>query len=328
MPNDVITQNTNTSPNDVSAQNNNISLNDVTTQNSNTSQHDVTTKYSKTFLIDVTDPNNTTSQNGFTIPKSNTSPNDVGVHNNDTITNNVITQSNTSPNDVSIIYSNALPNDVTTQIIITSPSDVTTHDYSPTPSNVTFQDSKTSPNDLTTQNSHTSQPETTVENRPSSTDDETTQDTTPHQSTISNYYISPTLFQTSSNTSMTESESMPTSKLPMSSVSYIHSFSESVENSSSSMLCTCHCYEDPNKPTLKEWTSDMRQNLLISRKTLSSQKHKFVSASDPRFSSYVIGMSGVSIMVGFGVFFLLFDVSKILADKFNTCKSQSSHCNL
>lgn len=255
-----------------------------------------------------------------------------------TTSNDVTTQiSITSPIDITTQDANTSPNDVTTQVTNTSPIYVTILNGYTSPADVTTQDSNTSPNDGTTQGRNTSPSNVTTQdsetsstdfmNQLSSTDELTTQDTSPHDNTIPNYHTYSTIVHQSSTTTMTESKSVTTSEIAISSVSYnMHSTSESVVENPST-LCICHCYEDANKTTLVEWTSNMRRNLLISKKILSSQTRKLKSATDPRFSSYVIGMSGISILVGFGVFFLLFDVSNMFAYIFNTGEPQTPRLN-
>lgn len=133
------------------------------------------------------------------------------------------------------------------------------------------------------------------------------------RTTVGVYNYNLTTFQQSSTTTIAGSKTVTDSVVPMSSVSYnVHSTTKYVVGNTST-LCICYCYEDANKSTLVEWTSDMRRNLLIPKDTLSLQTRKLFSASDPRFSSYIIGMTGVSILVCFGVLFLLFDVSKLFA---------------
>lgn len=255
-----------------------------------------------------------TTSNDVTTQISITSPIDITIQDTNTSPNDVTTQvTNTSPISVTILNNNTSPTDVTTPDSNTSLTDGTTQGRKTSPSNVTTQDSETSSTDFM--------------NQLSSTDELTTQDRSPHDSTITNYHTSSTIVHQSSTTTMTESKSGITSEIAMSLVSYnMHSTSESVVENPST-LCICHCYEDANKTTLVEWTSNMRRNLLISKKILSSQTRKLKSATDPRFSSYVIGMSGISILVGFGVFFLLFDVSKMFAYIFNTGEPQTPRLN-
>lgn len=265
-----------------------MSSTNVHTQNSNTSPNVLTTQSRYSSSNDGTTLNRNRSTNDVTPQHRTTSSKDVTTQDTNTSPNNVQLKSkNVSLNDVTTQNDNTLLNDVITSSIITSPNGVIT------------QDSNTSLKDSTTQTSKT-------------------------LTIVSVYNL--TTFQQSSKT-MTDSKYMTTSKILMSLVSYnVHSTSESVVENTT-YLCNCHCYEDPNKPSLKEWISDIRRKLLISKDTLVSQARKLKSATDPRFSSYVIGMSGVAFLVGFGVLFLLFDVSKMFAYILNRCERQSSHIN-
>lgn len=71
---------------------------------------------------------------------------------------------------------------------------------------------------------------------------------------------------------------------------------------SSSPDCTCNCKNGVSYPTLTEdeveiVVSEIRKNLTVFKANLSSSIRKRISASDPRLSSRVIGMTlGVSIL--------------------------------
>uniref|UniRef100_K1QG01 Uncharacterized protein n=1 Tax=Magallana gigas TaxID=29159 RepID=K1QG01_MAGGI len=71
---------------------------------------------------------------------------------------------------------------------------------------------------------------------------------------------------------------------------------------SSSLDCTCNCNNGVSHPTLTEdeveiVVSEIRKNLTVLKANLSSNIRKRISASDPRLSSRVIGMTlGVSIL--------------------------------
>uniref|UniRef100_A0A8W8MD70 Apple domain-containing protein n=1 Tax=Magallana gigas TaxID=29159 RepID=A0A8W8MD70_MAGGI len=272
------------------------------------------------------------STNDVTNKISNTSPNGLATENNSMAAINVTTQNtDTSPNNISITslndgptqFSNLLPSDVTIQYSNTSPNAITTQANTPSQFETTTQIIETSSSEFTTQNSLTSVTDVTIQNGHSSTGVLTTQETISHESmtlnidssriTVGVYNYNLTTVQQSSTTTIAGSKTVTDSVVSMSSVSYnVHSTTKYVVENTST-LCICYCYEDANKSTLVEWTSDMRRNLLIPKETLSLQTRKLFSASDPRFSSYIIGMTGLSILVCFGVLFLLFDVSKLFA---------------
>lgn len=350
--NDATTQNSSTSSNNVTYQDSNTSLNDETTKTSFTSTSDLTPNVSNTLQNDDTTPTGIASPkyvktdliymstNDVTNKISNMSPNDLATENNSLSANNVTTQNtDTSPNNISITslndsptqFSNLLPSDVTIQYSNTSPNAITTQASTPSQIETTTQIIETSSSEFTTQNSLTSVTDVTIQNGHSSTGVLTTHDTFSHESmtlnidssrkTVGVYNYNLTTIQQSSTATIAVSKTVTDSVVPMSSVSYnVHSTTKYVVGNTST-LCICYCYEDANKSTLVEWTSDMRRNLLIPKDTLSLQTRKLFSASDPRFSSYIIGMTGLSILVCFGVLFLLFDVSKLFAYIFKRYES-------
>lgn len=234
----------------------------------------------------------------------------------------------TTSKEVTTKGSNTSSIDFTTKERKSASNGVSTDDINTSQIHITTQDTEYSSNDLTTLKTYSSLTDVTVQNGHASTMVQTTQDKSPHASTTPNIDTSPnvgvynlTTFQQSFTTAFSDTESVTTSNDPMSSVSYhMHSTFKSVVETYST-LCTCHFYEDAKKLTLVDWTTNMRRNLLISKGALSSKTRKLKSASDPLFSSYVIGMSGVSILVCLGVFFLLLEVSKIFVYR---CKPQNS----
>lgn len=87
---------------------------------------------------------------------------------------------------------------------------------------------------------------------------------------------------------------------------------------SASLASTCYCScEDENNETisieqLKEKIKQLREELIIDKKDLSSWKRKLTSASDERASSKNIGIFGAGILITVAITFVILDIPTLI----------------
>lgn len=85
---------------------------------------------------------------------------------------------------------------------------------------------------------------------------------------------------------------------------------ESTTTVSQIVECSCHCYRNSTNITseeLQEMILQIKSNLTVDTKSLSSSIRQLTSAHDPRVSSKNIGSFGIAVLVSIGVFLLILD---------------------
>ncbi|CAG2199002.1 unnamed protein product [Mytilus edulis] len=91
---------------------------------------------------------------------------------------------------------------------------------------------------------------------------------------------------------------------------------ELVPMTTTTLECTCtlnECRSFKNSTEILEMIENIKRNLYIDKKQLSSTKRRLISAEDPRTSSQSIGLFGVAILTSVILAIVLADVPRLLS---------------
>ena len=99
---------------------------------------------------------------------------------------------------------------------------------------------------------------------------------------------------------------------------YFCLFTGSISSSSTSSTCYCPCnsnsVQNLTSEQITEKLQELKEELTVDKKDLSSWKRKLVSADDHRASAQSIGYVGAVILGAVVLFFVVLDFPRLVAD--------------